>query len=213
MALSGPDLGPSASTADPTAATSGQAGAAEERPTDAPLAATPAVDASVDGIIARFRLAYRELRCIGSERMLRQGLSMGHLHALTLLERHGEMPMSGLADVLDASLSNTTGLVDRMEERGLVERHRVPDDRRVVMVRVTDRGREALAEADILKEDIVRSILESLDRPQLERLSASLDDIREGVERVLTTDPSAWHEHAHRHGHAHPAEGRPSPTA
>jgi DNA-binding MarR family transcriptional regulator len=207
MAVSRTDLDAETPASDTTAVAAGAAATTSALP-------TPTVaDATVDGIIARFRLAYRELRCIGSERMLRQGLSMSHLHALTLLERHGEMPMSGMAEVLDASLSNTTGLVDRMEERGLVERHRVPDDRRVVMVRITDHGHEALTEASFLKEDLVRSILESLDRPQLERLSAVLDDIREAVQGVLLTDPSEWHEHAHRHGHAHPADRRPDPAA
>ena len=50
------------------------------------------------------------------------------------------MPMSRLAEMLDVSLSNATGLIDRMEERGFVERIRVPDDRRVVLVQ-RDRGR------------------------------------------------------------------------
>ena len=48
--------------------------------------------------------------------------------------------MSRLAEMLDVSLSNATGLIDRMEERGFVERIRVPEDRRVVLVRIT-RGR------------------------------------------------------------------------
>ena len=175
---------------------------------------TTAVDALVDGIIARFRAAFTELRCVSSERMSRQGLSMGHLHAMSLLERHGEMPMSGLADSLDVSLSNTTGLVDRMEERGLVERHRVPDDRRIVMVRMTDKGRETLAEADVLKEELLRSILGALDAPRLERVSAALDDIRAALEDVLILPAGAdWHDHAHRHGHAHGDDQRPHPTA
>ncbi len=168
----------------------------------------------VDAIIARFREAYRELRCVGSERMLRQGLSMSHLHAMSILEGHGEMPMSGLADMLDVSLSNTTGLVDRMEERGLVERHRVPDDRRVVMVRITEQGRSALAEADVLKEELLRSILGTLDGPQLERLAAALDDVRNAVGTVLLSPGgSDWHDHAHRHGHAHGGHPRPETPA
>ena len=40
--------------------------------------------------------------------------------------------MSRLADVAGVSLSNATGLVDRMEERGYIERTRVPEDRRIV---------------------------------------------------------------------------------
>ena len=62
---------------------------------------------------------------------------MTHLHVMWRLEEPGELTMSRLAEFLDVSLSNATGLVDRIEERGLVERSRVPDDRRVVLVRLT----------------------------------------------------------------------------
>lgn len=158
----------------------------------------------VERIIAEFRAAFRELRCVGSERMLRQGLSMSHLHAMAVLERHGEMAMSRFADQLDVSLSNATGLVDRMEERGLIERYRVPGDRRVVMVRITERGRSMLAEADLLGDDMLHSILSALDQPRLERLAAAIDDVRTVVGEVLLAQPdSDWHDHAHRHGHPH----------
>ena len=67
--------------------------------------------------------------------MVKLGVSMTQVHVLSLLQHHGDVPMSRLADLLDVSVSNATGLIDRMEERGLVERVRVPDDRRVVIVR------------------------------------------------------------------------------
>ena len=80
------------------------------------------------------------LRCAGTGRMVKAGISMTHLHILWVLEHHGDLPMSRLAELLDVSLSNATGLIDRMEERGLVERVRVPDDRRVVLVRASAEG-------------------------------------------------------------------------
>ena len=61
--------------------------------------------------------------------------------------------MSRLAEMLDVSMSNATGLVDRMEERGLVERVRVPDDRRVVLVRPTQAGLGLVDEAELVKSD------------------------------------------------------------
>ena len=50
--------------------------------------------------------------------------------------------MSRLADMLDVSDSNASGVVDRLEERGYVERIRVPNDRRVVLVRATEPASE-----------------------------------------------------------------------
>ena len=68
-----------------------------------------------------------ELKCMGSERLVRLGISMSQLHVMHLLDRHGEIAMSRLADMLDVSLSAATGLVDRIEERGFVERDPGPE--------------------------------------------------------------------------------------
>jgi DNA-binding MarR family transcriptional regulator len=50
------------------------------------------------------------------------------------------MPMRDLAGVLHCDSSNVTGIVDRLEERGLVRREAAPGDRRVKMVAVTEEG-------------------------------------------------------------------------
>src|SRR5919112_1664237 len=55
------------------------------------------------------------LRCAGTGRMVKAGISMTHLHILWVLEHHGELTMSRLAEMLDVSFSNATGLIDRME--------------------------------------------------------------------------------------------------
>ena len=51
------------------------------------------------------------------------------------------MPMGALADSLDVSQASATGIVDRMEQRGLIERRRDDDDRRVIRVPLTADGR------------------------------------------------------------------------
>ena len=75
--------------------------------------------------------------------------------------------MSRLAEVLNVSLSNATGLIDRIEERGFVERTRVPEDRRIVLIRVTDAGERMLGEIDALSDELLRSVLDHLDRSKL----------------------------------------------
>src|SRR6202795_3176147 len=91
-------------------------------------------------IIADFRATMTQLKCASSERLVREGVSMAQIHILYTVLRHGDMTMSRLADVLNVSDSNATGLIDRMEERGFIERDRVPTNRRVVLVRVTAAG-------------------------------------------------------------------------
>jgi DNA-binding MarR family transcriptional regulator len=71
---------------------------------------------------------------------LKGSLSLIHLHVLTILEADGPLPMSHLAETLDVSVASTTGIIGRMEERGLVERSHGEADRRVVLVRPTEAG-------------------------------------------------------------------------
>jgi DNA-binding MarR family transcriptional regulator len=163
-------------------------------------AASPTVPAErgalTDAIIAQFRSALRELRCLGGDRMRKAELSFTTVHILSMLDRHGEMPMSRLAEMLDVSLSNASGVIDRLEDRSLVERVRVPDDRRVVNVRISPDGRAALARAEVVKDDLVAKILGRLDDAGLDRLAAALGDVAEAAADVFATDPDlARHEH------------------
>jgi DNA-binding MarR family transcriptional regulator len=71
---------------------------------------------------------------------LKGSLSLIHLNVLTVVEADGPIPMSRLAELLDCSVASATGIVGRMEERGLVERRHASTDRRVVLVHPTDTG-------------------------------------------------------------------------
>jgi len=76
-------------------------------------------------------------------------LSPPQVRALGVLEPGRPVPMSDLAEALHCDNSNVTGIVDRLEDRGLVERRSATHDRRVKMLVVTERGaevRERLAE-------------------------------------------------------------------
>ena len=68
------------------------------------------------------------------------GLAPMQAMALTHLEPDEPMPMSGLAAVLMCDNSNVTGIVDRLEALGLVERRPAERDRRVKAVALTERG-------------------------------------------------------------------------
>ena len=71
------------------------------------------------------------------------------LRALKELEPGREVPMSALASTLFCDASNVTGIVDRLEARGLIERRPSAQDRRVKMLSVTPEGervRERLVE-------------------------------------------------------------------
>jgi len=67
-------------------------------------------------------------------------LSPVQCHVLHLIEPDRPLPMSRLADTLSCDASNVTGLIDRLESRGLVRRAPSPDDRRVKVIQLTPAG-------------------------------------------------------------------------
>jgi len=78
------------------------------------------------------------------------GLTPGHLKALGVLDPDEPRPMRAMAEALNVDASMCTWLVDRLEERGFVERRSLPKDRRVKTVVLTRRGirlRDRLTEA------------------------------------------------------------------
>ena len=154
-------------------------------------------DALATEVAGRFQDMIGGLRCAGSGRLVKLGISMTHLHVLWMIQHHGEMAMSRLAEVLDVSLSSATGIVDRMEDRGLVERTRVADDRRVVHVRITPGGSDSLDEIESVKRDQILAVLRHLDPDELGRLARSADDLHAAFIAELGPTLSADHQNPH----------------
>ena len=128
------------------------------------------VGSIVDGVAA---LTSRH-RCAVAQRVHHSGISLGHLQILWILQEHGPLPVSRLAAWLGIGVPNATGLLDRMEQRGLVERLRDADDRRVVLVRQTDLGRATVAEVDGWRAGLVEQLLAPLATDQLVALLATI---------------------------------------
>lgn len=116
-------------------------------------------------------------RCAVARRVHHSGISLGHLQILWILQEHGPLPVSRLAEWLGIGAPNATGLLDRMEQRGLVERVRDAEDRRVVLARATEIGREAVTEHDGWRDELVEQILEPLDDESLAAIAGRLREI------------------------------------
>src|SRR4051795_3463399 len=69
------------------------------------------------------------------------GLTAMQGHTLRLLDADRPVAMSALADHLVCDASNVTGIVDKLEARGLIVRQNAGHDRRVKMLAVTEKGR------------------------------------------------------------------------
>ncbi len=68
------------------------------------------------------------------------GITLPQAHLLRLLRTGRPVKMNGLAEALDCDASNVTGLVDKLETRGFIQRQSAPGDRRVKMIALTKEG-------------------------------------------------------------------------
>lgn len=84
-------------------------------------------------VVARYHEEYEDAAA-------EHALTGAQARLLTLLSLE-PLPMRRLAQKLKCEPSNVTGIVDRLESRGLVERRPDPGDRRVKLAAVTDEGR------------------------------------------------------------------------
>jgi DNA-binding MarR family transcriptional regulator len=96
-----------------------------------------AVASEVWAIILGVAMAQRD-RFMGV--MQEFDLTPGDFRALASLDEATPKPMGSLAQTWQCDASNATWMVDRLEERGLVERRGVPTDRRVKAVALTTKG-------------------------------------------------------------------------
>lgn len=81
------------------------------------------------------------------------GLGFAQAHALRMLDPQEPRPMSALAERLFCDASNVTGIVDRLEKRGLVERRSAEGDRRVKALTLTSAGVELREEVMALMSE------------------------------------------------------------
>ncbi|MBB1153586.1 MULTISPECIES: MarR family winged helix-turn-helix transcriptional regulator [Amycolatopsis] len=113
-----------------------------------------------------------------------QGLSVTQLRMLAVLDDR-EIGMRQLAGILELEKSSVTGLVDRAERRGLVQRIAVPGNRRAVHVTVTSAGRA-----------VVHQVRDAIDT-ELGQLAATLSESRQDTFR--RTVESLIHHYATEH--------------
>jgi DNA-binding MarR family transcriptional regulator len=95
-------------------------------------------------------------------------VSAPQLYCLLALNDHGPLPPSQIARYILVKSSTVTGIVDRLEQKGLVQRVRNSRDRRVINIELTDGGR---ALAQNAPPPIQRTIMDGLKRVSDERLN------------------------------------------
>ncbi len=103
---------------------------------------------------------------------------------LRALGKFGPMPMSRLSEHMLVAPANITGLVDRLEKKGYVERKREERDRRLFMIELTENGQRIQEAITKQFQAYVRRVFSSLSDKEREVLLRLLSQVRSNIVRI-----------------------------
>jgi DNA-binding MarR family transcriptional regulator len=119
----------------------------------------------------------RRMRHLSHETTAPLGITPGQARALSVLRRHGELRLSGLSHHLRIAPRSATEVIDALEAADLVRRSPDPDDRRAVLVTLTEAGEklsESLSSARGAEAEAFFGRLSAGDRVELARILREL---------------------------------------
>lgn len=111
--------------------------------------------------------------------------------AIGILSQNEGLTQTGLAEQLELKTAATGKLVDRLVERGLVERRPNPDDRRAYRLFATEKSLLLLTELEPLGKSIRSAVLSGLDEHEVGALSRVLQKIKSNLALTLAGGATA----------------------
>ena len=111
----------------------------------------------------------------GWERWQKLDVPLAQLKSLFLIHMRGSVNVRTLASDMGVTPGNVTGIVDRLVAQGLVRRSESTDDRRVVLLEMTDKGRDTITE---IHETGLSDMKSALERMNLDDIAALAKGLR-----------------------------------
>jgi DNA-binding MarR family transcriptional regulator len=147
-------------------------------------------------VLFRIGAAWRELRRGASMQAFRpivygegdEALDLGQVDALDMLVFHGSVRMGDLAEALRVDASTATRAVNRLVDAGLASRERSDGDGRVMVVVLTEHGKEVHRAMMVRRRDALEGILADLNPKERQQLATLLERFIAGLDSYVATD-------------------------
>ncbi|MFC5443677.1 MarR family winged helix-turn-helix transcriptional regulator [Rhizobium halophytocola] len=112
------------------------------------------------------------------------GLTRAQWHALAYLKRNEGIHNAGLAELLAVEPISLTRVLDKLVERGLVERRAHPTDRRLKLMYLTDEARGLFSGMQGLAEETRAEAIEGFSAEERELLLSMLERVKTNMSRA-----------------------------
>ena len=109
-------------------------------------------------------------------------LTIAQVKSLFFIRNRGSTSSGKLASALGVTPTNTTGIVDRLVKQGLVSREENPEDRRMLLLRPTEKGEELVAKLRARRRDYMSEVLARMNEDDLAALFQGLNSLVKGAE-------------------------------
>jgi DNA-binding MarR family transcriptional regulator len=149
---------------------------------------TPDVKAEVDQVLEAIIYFTTETRRITKELAKRANLTGPQLTILKILETIGDLSLSEVSDRIRAQNSTVTGIIDRMEREGLVQRVRSQEDRRVIRIHLTDKGAKLAESIPVEPMELLRGALGGLAPAETKEFLRIMTKIAKRIRTVVRRD-------------------------
>jgi DNA-binding MarR family transcriptional regulator len=136
----------------------------------------------VESVLELGEKAFRDLFPILPKEWLSLDLTMPQLKVVLLLFLNGPERMGTIASALGVSLATATGVVDRLVEKDMMTREGDPNDRRIVLIRLSDQGEKMITGLWQLARGNAELLLKMLDQRKLQLLNEALHTLLEAGE-------------------------------
>ena len=137
----------------------------------------------------------RMLKTYADQRARQFSISRAQWTVLMRLDRFEGLKQSELAEVLDLQPISLTRLLDRLAGNGLIERRPDPNDRRANRLYLTPAARPLLKQLSELGEDMMTSVLDSIDEPSRERLLKNLASMKDNLRGAIARNGNGSQDH------------------
>ena len=148
----------------------------------------PDIKPDVDAIAEAIIYLYTESRRVTKRMAAEIGLTGPQLTVVKLLDSLGDMSLSELSERIRAQNSTVTGIIDRMEREGHVVRARSKEDRRVVHIKLTAKGRELATRIPVEPIQIFREAVLGLSPDDSRHLLRILTQVARRVTDIVTQE-------------------------
>jgi DNA-binding MarR family transcriptional regulator len=123
------------------------------------------------------------IKLLAMEEFERAGFGLYQYSVLAVLDEGARETQATIAETLSLDRSQLVGVLDGLEEKGLIERRRDPNDRRRHTVSLTAEGRRQLVKMRAIVDKIEKSFFEPLDDEELAALRSALARVAANYDR------------------------------